>query len=68
MQVLVLAAHGEDFQVIRDVLAATGQPTMDCDDAQALLSALARGAGCAILPGEALGSHALDGLADWVGR
>jgi signal transduction histidine kinase/CheY-like chemotaxis protein len=68
MHVLILAPHGQDGQTIRTVMEAMGEQAVACDDAPLLLEALARGAGCAILPGEALTTLALGGLADWVAR
>ncbi|HTJ98173.1 MAG TPA: response regulator [Bordetella sp.] len=68
MHVLLLAARGQDGQTIRTVMEAMGEQAVACDDAPLLLDAMARGAGCAILPGEALTTSALGGLADWVAR
>jgi signal transduction histidine kinase/CheY-like chemotaxis protein len=64
--VLMLAPHGRDGQVIRNVLAAIGARGTACADMSGLLSALGRGAACAILPGEALTPQALRELARWV--
>lgn len=64
--VLILAPHGDDAQVIRNVLGATSEQAIACDDAAQLLAALQRGAGCAILSAEAIDPAALATLADWV--
>ncbi|ANN74092.1 hybrid sensor histidine kinase/response regulator [Bordetella bronchialis] len=64
--VLILAPHGDDAQVIRNVLGATSEQAIACDDAAQLRAALQRGAGCAILSAEAIDPAALAGLADWV--
>jgi signal transduction histidine kinase len=62
---LILAPHGRDAQVIRNVLNAAGVPASTCDDVPALLCGLAGGAGCAVVAAEALAPAALAQLAEW---
>jgi signal transduction histidine kinase len=64
--VLILAPHGRDGEVIRNVVYEVGGQAVACDDARTLLSALSRGAGCVILPGDALTPCALGEMAAWV--
>ncbi|ANN80742.1 hybrid sensor histidine kinase/response regulator [Bordetella flabilis] len=62
---MILAPHGRDAQVIRNVLNAAGVPASTCDDLPALFSGLAQGAGCAVVAAEALTPAALADLAAW---
>ncbi|CAM3383708.1 histidine kinase [Bordetella sputigena] len=66
MHVLVLVPHGEDGQILGNVLNAMGGQAMACADAAQLMAGLRAGAGCAVLVKEALKPHVLDELADWV--
>jgi signal transduction histidine kinase/CheY-like chemotaxis protein len=65
---LILAPHGRDAQVIRNVLNAAGVPAATCDGLPQLLAGLGQGAGCAVLAAEALAPAALEELATWVAR
>jgi signal transduction histidine kinase/CheY-like chemotaxis protein len=65
---LILAPHGRDAQVIRNVLNAAGVPAATCDGLPQLLAGLGQGAGCAVLAAEALAPAALEELAAWVAR
>jgi signal transduction histidine kinase len=65
-QVLILAPHGRDAQVIRNVLNASGVQAVTCDSAQQLLAAMFQTAGCALVAAEALSASVLKALAEWV--
>ncbi|HEY1425192.1 MAG TPA: hypothetical protein VGF50_00845, partial [Caulobacteraceae bacterium] len=67
-RILVLAPHGRDAMVARDILAEAGLAPCICPDIDALVEALAEGAGAALIAEEALQSAGYPELVRWIER